>query len=54
MEDDSWPGELDDWADDEPRKRRPLWPRMLAVVVVVALLMSMTGWLLFSSGLLPM
>ena len=50
----AWPGELDDWADDEPRERRPLWPRMLAVVVVVALLMSMTGWLLFSSGLLPM
>lgn len=54
VEDDRWPSELDDWDDDEPRERRPWWPRVLAVIVAVALLMSMTGWLLFSSGLLPM
>lgn len=54
VEDDRWPSELDSWDDDAPREPRPWWPRVLAVIVAVALLMSMTGWLLFSSGLLAM
>lgn len=46
-------GSDDDASDDAPRA----WPRavrLVALVVALALVMSMSGWLLFGLGLIPM